>query len=274
MKRPLALIFDVDGTLAETERFGHRVAFNQAFAAAGLDWFWDEESYGRLLEIPGGRERILAFIKQLPEAIRPQGSAEELALRLHRSKNQRYRQLLGDNRIELRPGVARLMVEARHAGIRLGICSTGGQESVLPLLRATLGPDAEDWFAAISLQDGTTPSKPSPDLYLRALSELKLAPADCIAIEDSAIGVRAAAAAGIPVIACYNDYSENQDLGPAIAEVDGFGTSTVPVRTRRGTPPADGLINVAALQCWSFESRRRPDRLSHPPVGHKGAAPD
>jgi HAD superfamily hydrolase (TIGR01509 family) len=274
LKRPFALIFDVDGTLAETERFGHRVAFNQAFAEAGLDWFWDEENYGRLLEIPGGRQRIEAFIEQQSADIRPYNSALELALRLHRNKKQHYLQLLRNNKIELRPGVARLIVAAHDAGIRLGICSTASMESVLPLLRATLGPDGDRFFDVISVQDGTLRSKPFPDLYLHALRKLRLDAADCIAIEDSEIGVRAASAAGIPVIACYNDYSKHQDFAPAMAEVDGFGTSTEPVQTRRGKPPAGGIIDVEALRSWWRGSRRRQDRQDHPPVGRSGAAPE
>lgn len=274
MKRPFALIFDVDGTLAETERFGHRVAFNEAFATAGLDWFWDEETYGRLLEIPGGQQRLLAFIQQHALDLGPRDSVLKLAEQLHRNKNQHYRQLLRDGRIKLRPGVLRLMLDARDAGMRLGICTTGGPDSVLPLLRATLGSDGDRLFDVIALQEGSLPSKPFPDLYLRAVQQLALDPADCMAIEDSAIGVRAAAAAGIPVIACYNDYSEHQDFGPAIAEVDGFGTPTEPVGTRRGIPPASGVIDVAALQSWWRESKPHQARRNHRRDAPAGAAPE
>lgn len=253
MKMPQALIFDVDGTLAETERFGHRVAFNDAFHEAGLNWYWDTELYGELLRIAGGKERIEHFIHHFQPDIPSRFASQSVACwckTLHEAKNRQYRSLLREGRIRLRPGVSRLLREATQQGWQLGIATTSSLENVLALLDSTLGPEGVKMFDFLSTQDGNLAQKPAPDLYHKALDGLAVDATEAIAIEDSAIGVEAAVAAGIPVVACYNAYSQDQDFRLAVAEIDGFGTTEQPAQTRRGKPPSEGMITVQALTVW------------------------
>ena len=141
-----ALLFDVDGTLADTERDGHRIAFNAAFAEHGLDWHWDVARYGELLSITGGKERIRHFVSNyLPDYVPPQ-DFDDLVITLHRSKTAHYARLLEQGNIPLRPGVTRLLQEARDAGLRLAIATTTTPENVTALLRCSLAEDAENWL--------------------------------------------------------------------------------------------------------------------------------
>ncbi|TDM05484.1 MAG: haloacid dehalogenase [Ideonella sp. MAG2] len=193
------LLWDVDGTIAETERDGHRVAFNLAFAQAGLNWGWDERRYGELLHITGGRERILADMAQRDDVPRDPVAREELALRLHRLKNQRYAALVNDGHIQARPGVLGLMREARSAGVRQGIATTTSRSNVQALLERMLGAQWQSWFEVVVCGEDTQRKKPDPEVYVLALKKLSLEPHQALAIEDSTPGVLAARAAGLAV---------------------------------------------------------------------------
>ncbi|KIU45403.1 MULTISPECIES: HAD-IA family hydrolase [Bradyrhizobium] len=210
-----ALIFDVDGTLAETEEV-HRRAFNAAFAEAGLDWFWDQVTYARLLRVAGGKERIRAFDQRNPV---PSLSFAEIA-GLHRIKTARYAALIAAGGCPLRPGVRALVGNARRRGQRLAIATTTSHGNIDALLSVALGLGWADLFETIVAGDDVPRKKPAPDVYVEVLARLALAPADCIAVEDSGNGLAAAARAGIPAIITRSAYFGDDDFTGALLVVD------------------------------------------------------
>jgi HAD superfamily hydrolase (TIGR01509 family) len=221
-----ALVFDVDGTLAETERDGHRVAFNAAFDAAGLGWSWGVEEYGPMLRTAGGKERIRRFAAENDPGLLARPDADELVAALHADKTARYGQIVAGGSIGLRPGVARLIDEARTSGVRLAIATTTHPDNVTALLRATLGPDADSWFDVIGAGDVVAQKKPAPDVYTWVLERLDLDPGQCLAVEDSATGLAAALAAGVPTVVTPAVYTRGEDFTGAVAvlpDLDGVG---------------------------------------------------
>ncbi|MGB7536373.1 MAG: HAD family hydrolase, partial [Azonexus sp.] len=181
MKTLQALIFDVDGTLADTERDGHRVAFNLAFAEHGLDWHWDEGLYGELLAVTGGKERIRYFVQHHATDAARRPDFDALVAALHATKTEHYVRLVASGQLPLRPGIARLINEARAAGLRLAIATTTTPENVEALLRAAMAPDAMTWFEVIGAGDVVPAKKPAPDIYHWVLERLELAPDACLA---------------------------------------------------------------------------------------------
>jgi HAD superfamily hydrolase (TIGR01509 family) len=229
-----ALIFDVDGTLAETEEIGHRVAFNQAFVQAGLNWDWSVPLYGELLEQAGGKERIQLYLDQhQPTVVPPMPRADWVAA-LHADKSQYYQQLLQAGKIPLRPGVRRLIQEAREAGVRLAIATTSALANVLALLETTLGPDSPSWFEVIAAGDIVPAKKPAPDIYKYVLQEMALSPANCLAIEDSHQGLQAALQAGLKTIITINRYTQYQDFAGATLVLNHLGNFDQPVQVLQG----------------------------------------
>jgi len=218
-----ALLFDVDGTLADTERDGHRVAFNQAFADAGLDWNWDTETYGQLLKVTGGKERIRYFIDEFQAAFDAPVDLDGFIRGLHQAKTQHYVALLKSGEIPLRPGVERLLKEARAAGLRLGIASTTTLENVTALLRATLGDESIEWFEVIAAGDVVPGKKPGPDIYYYAMEQLGLSAVDCLAFEDSENGFLSSTAAGIKTLVTVNSYTRQQHFDGAAIVLDKLG---------------------------------------------------
>ena len=210
-----ALIFDVDGTLAETEEV-HRRAFNDAFADAGLGWHWDRETYRQLLRVAGGKERIRAFDER--SAI-PLLSFAEIAV-LHRAKTERYTALIASGGCPLRPGVEAMLAGARHRGQRLAIATTTTGDNVDALLSVALGQDWAGLFEVIAAGDDVPRKKPAPDIYFAVLAQLGLAPGDCIAIEDSGNGLASASRAGIPVVITRSAYFPDDDWSGALLVVD------------------------------------------------------
>ncbi|MGE5466661.1 MAG: HAD family hydrolase [Ignavibacteria bacterium] len=220
-----ALIFDVDGTLADTERDGHRVAFNAAFREAGLPWNWDVATYGKLLAVSGGKERLAHYARQVAPDLAARADFDAFLRKLHTLKTGHYVRLVASGAVQLRPGVANLIREARAAGVKLAIASTTSPENVSALLRASLAHDAERWFEIIGAGDIVPAKKPAPDIYFWVLERLGLPAADCLVIEDSENGVKAACAAGIPTLVTENDYTRGQDFSGAVAVLPDLGAT-------------------------------------------------
>jgi beta-phosphoglucomutase-like phosphatase (HAD superfamily) len=218
MNQPLrALVFDVDGTLADTERL-HRHAFNEAFAEEGLDWHWDEALYTRLLEISGGRERILYYWNEMRgRVVDIDGSGvRDTVERIHLAKTAAYEAMVSAGLVQLRPGVLDLIDEARSEGLLLAIATTTSPVNVGSLLRRAMGPQ---WHLHMPIVcDGSTAprKKPHPQVYLQVLQRLKLPAEACIAFEDSANGLRAATAAGLPTVITPTAFTEHHDFDTAL----------------------------------------------------------
>lgn len=218
-----AVLFDVDGTLADTEQDGHRPAFNAAFKDSGLSWHWDIPLYGELLQVTGGKERIRFYIeKYMPEEL-GRSNLDEWIASLHKTKTRHFKRLMEQGDIPLRPGVKRLIHELRGQKIKIAIATTTTPENVSYLLQSTLGKDAINLFDVIGAGDIVPQKKPAPDIYLWVLSQLKLEPTQCIAIEDSENGLRAARAAGLPTLITVNGYTRQQNFDDAVAVLSDLG---------------------------------------------------
>lgn len=248
-----ALLFDVDGTLADTERDGHRLAFNAAFDAYGLDWHWDVALYGKLLDVTGGKERIKYYVEQFhPDYVRPADFAE-LVAELHRAKTGYYTEMLEQGKIPMRMGVKRLLHEAREAGLRLAIATTTTPENVTALLRYSLAEDAGDWFEVIAAGDIVPAKKPAPDIYVWAMQQLQLLPAACFAFEDSENGLRASRGAGLKTLVTINDYTRNQDFSQASAVLSDLGEPGSAPQILDGSLHGQPYVNLAAIRAWHAE---------------------
>lgn len=240
-----ALIFDVDGTLADTERDGHRVAFNQAFAEAGLNWHWDESLYGDLLSVAGGKERIQHYLRRYHPQVEQPGGAAIAAL--HRAKTRHYQQLMATGQIPARPGVKRLLQEARDRGLRLAIATTSAPENAIALLETALAPDAPTWFEVIAAGDIVPAKKPAPDIYQYVLEKMGLAAANCVAIEDSHHGLQAALATGLTTIVTVNDYTQGQDFSGAALVLSHLGEPEQPYTVLSGEAGTSQWVTLELL---------------------------
>lgn len=238
-----ALIFDVDGTLAETEEL-HRQSFNLTFQQFKLDWDWDPETYAKLLQTTGGKERMIRFVEDY--APEQRGVLNQLAL-LHKTKTRSYLDLLGRGALKLRPGIERLIYEAQDRDIKLAIATTSTPINVKALLRSTLGEDSPNWFA-ISAGDVVSRKKPSPDVYYDALEALDVGPGHAIAFEDSTNGLRAAQKAGINVVATPSLYLAEEDFTGARTVVSNLGEPDKPLRHIAGATFPKGYVDIDALQ--------------------------
>ena len=252
-----ALIFDVDGTLADTEA-AHCAAFNDAFAAAGLSWRWDDAQYRDLLRVTGGRERIAHYIASLPLDEDTKARLRARIPELHADKTRRYAHRVAGGQVMLRPGIARLFTEARLAGVRLALATTTSPQNVTALIGSTLGTGALDWFSSMVCGNAVAQKKPAPDAYLRALSELGLRAQDCVALEDSANGLRAARAAGLCTVVTPTDWSADENFSGAalvLRHLDDAGRPRDASHAGRAATPRLGLALLERLRATCYEHR-------------------
>lgn len=241
------LIFDVDGTLADTEHL-HLRAFNLAFADAGLDWHWSTPLYRTLLKVAGSRERIRHFIDAYHTDLKQRADQEALLAQLQTSKNRYYAELVRQGEARFRPGVGRLLQEAQAEGLQLAIASTAGYDNIRVLLEMNLGAEATDCFALIAAGNIVEQKKPSPAIYRWVLDQLRLNPCDCIAFEDSQNGIRSAMGAGVPTMVTVNDFTVSDDFAGAVIVLDCLGEPTQPFHVLAGNPGAATFVDLAFLR--------------------------
>jgi HAD superfamily hydrolase (TIGR01509 family) len=242
------LIFDCDGVLADTERYGHLVAFNQTFEEFGLPVRWSEEEYGRKLEIAGGKERMASlltedFVAQAGLPTDPEGQKAMLA-DWHRRKTAIYTELVASGKLPGRPGVARVIGEALDAGWDLAVASTSAEASVHAVLDHVVGAEQAARFALVLAGDVVEKKKPAPDIYLLAVERLGADPADTLVVEDSRNGLLAAAGAGLTCLVTVNGYTEDEDFAEAALVVTSLGDLEEPAKVlanRSAAHPGDRL---------------------------------
>jgi len=230
-----ALIFDCDGVLAETERDGHRVAFNRAFARKGYGFTWDVARYQELVQIGGGKERLRYYFDHTRW---PAGTLDRDALikDLHQLKTDYYTQIIETGQLPLRPGVARLVDEALAAGVRLAVCSTSNEKSVHTVVERLLGPPRKVKFELILAGDVVAKKKPDPEIYRLALERLGLRPTQCVVVEDNRNGLLAAKGAGAYCLVTTNSYTQDEDFAEADLVVSELGD------------PPDVQVDLATLR--------------------------
>lgn len=246
-----ALIWDVDGTLAESERDGHLPAFNEAFRRTGLNWQWDDAMYGELLAVTGGVDRMRSYAKRCDAQSLTHPDFEDVLRDTHRIKNRLYGMRVNEGRVALRPGVRALIEEAGHAGIRQAIATTTSRANVHALLDATLGEHWPTLFEALVCGEDVDAKKPDPSVFHLTLDRLDLVADDCLAIEDSPNGLAAASAAGLRCLITESEYFRGADFTGAIRVVDTLGAAEGKDR--------DGRITLATLRDWFATSRRPRD---------------
>lgn len=212
-----ALIFDVDGTLADTEN-AHRAAFNHAFEELGLGWHWDEALYTELLQISGGKERLLHYWKQVnPDVTAIDAHAlQDTIARIHELKTARYEAMVNGGAVALRPGVLALIEEALTEGLQLAIATTTSPVNIAALLRQAMGPAWRHNFVAIGDASSAPLKKPHPQVYLQMLEALKLEPRECLAFEDSGNGLMSATLAGLATLITPTQYTRHHDFSRAM----------------------------------------------------------
>jgi HAD superfamily hydrolase (TIGR01509 family) len=252
-----ALIFDCDGVLADTERFGHLPAFNATFAEFGLPVRWSEDEYGALLAIGGGKERMATlltpgFVEAAGLPADADGQAEHLA-RWHRRKTDRYTEMVGQGRLPARPGITRIIGEALAAGWTLAVCSTSAEASVRAILEHVAGRERANQFALVLAGDVVPHKKPAPDIYELALQRLGVDAASVLVIEDSRNGLLSAVGAGLRCVITVNGYTEREDMSEAVLVVtslgDPDGERTTILANRSAARPAGWLTLMDLEAC-------------------------
>ena len=236
-----AVLFDLDGTLADTE-LAHLAAFNQAFAQEGIGWQWDVPLYTQLLEVSGGKERMLHYWRQVRPDVTDLGNGVQATVaRLHELKTAAYEHAVRDGAVQLRPGVLKL-IEAAHAeGLRLAIATTTSAVNIVALLRRAIAPDWQRFFTVVEDASTAPRKKPDPMVYQQTLARLAVPAAACLAFEDSANGLMAARTAKLATIVTPNDFTAHHDFTGAL----------------RVLPDLAG-VSVAQLREWHAQSQPQP----------------
>jgi HAD superfamily hydrolase (TIGR01509 family) len=250
-----ALVFDCDGVLADTERYGHLPAFNQTFSDFGLPVEWSVEEYGRRLKIGGGKERMASLLT--PEFVAaaglptdPEEQAAEIA-KWHKHKTALYTEMVAAGKLPPRPGIRRVISAAQDAGWKLGVASTSAEASVHAILEYAVGPERAARFDVFLAGDCVPHKKPAPDIYLLALEKLGVDPAEVLVVEDSRNGLVAAAAAGLRCLVTVNGYTEKEDFSEAILVVsslgDPDGEQTTVIANRSAARP-DAYVTLGDME--------------------------
>ncbi|MDK2992036.1 MAG: hypothetical protein PWP48_1269 [Clostridiales bacterium] len=234
-----ALIFDCDGVIAETERDGHRVAFNRAFKEAGLDIEWSVEEYRELVKIAGGKERMRSYFEEHRYLLPPEVLNDEFINGLHKRKTEIFTEMNARGELPIRLGIKRIIQEAHDRGVILAVCSTSNEKSVRSLLRAVLGSERLDWFDGIFAGDIVKAKKPAPDIYNLVKDRFGLQGSECFVVEDSRNGLLAAKSAGMHCIVTVSFYSIGEDFSEADMVVSSLGDPDQPMEIIKGHPNID-----------------------------------
>ena len=242
-----AIFFDQDGVIIDTERDGHRVAFNETFKEFGYDVTWNVDYYHELLQVPGGKERMKHHLhtRGFGKEVKPEDE-DELIKAMHKRKTTIFIDLIESGKLPLRPGIHRFMQEAKQAGLILGVCTTSNERAARAIAYNIL---SDIHFDVVLAGDMVTKKKPDPEIYNLALSKTGLKPEQCLVIEDSQKGIQAAKAAGIFVVATTNDYTEREDLSQADVIVSSLGDPGVEIgKMSKGSISGyDGILHVDQL---------------------------
>ncbi|MGD9603106.1 MAG: HAD-IA family hydrolase [Gammaproteobacteria bacterium] len=257
-----ALIFDVDGTLADTEEI-HRQAFNVTFPRFGLDWHWTRELYAELLGISGGRERITHYAASVSPVLLESPDFPSFVRTLHQAKTAHYAGLLQDGRVRLRNGVERLLHEARATGLRLALATSSAWSNLKTLLDGNLPREWPTWFSAIETADSVEAKKPSPAVYDAVLRRLRLPAAGCLAFEDTENGLASARAAGIGTIITAHAFTRTAHFEGALAVLDGLGEPEHPMTVLRGPACAHGFVDLEYLSVLRRAAHLHVDAAQH-----------
>lgn len=242
-----ALIFDVDGTLANTERDGHLIAFNLAFAELGLDWHWSNDLYHQLLEITGGQLRIKHYIKNYDPDFKYE-DVDAFVKEAHALKTKIYVRLVDEGKIPLRTGVVRLFKEAQEAGLRLAIATTTTPANVDALIINTLGREALDWFEVIGAGDVVPNLKPAGDIYHWVLEKMNLKADECIVFEDSRNGIVSATDVDLKTVVTLNEYTESHTFDGALVVLNNLGEPNKPFTMIAGDATDATYVGVDYLK--------------------------
>lgn len=245
-----AVIFDVDGTLAETEAQGHRVAFNQAFKEQGLDWNWSLETYKELVKVTGGKERIAHYQNDF---IHQQVLDQDQIKALHLHKNRCYAQMLQQGDIPFRPGVVRLLKELFASEVKVAIATTTSPENIEALFSQKEAAGLLEQFDAIAAGDSVPQKKPAPDIYIKALNDMGVTAEQAIAVEDTHQGLRSAKGAGIKTLITYNSYTEDEDFTQADSVITQLGEPDNALQNIRGFAFARPYVDLEGLQAFLGE---------------------
>lgn len=252
----VALLWDMDGTFAESEEV-HRIAFNTAFKEFGVPWHWDRAIYSEMLTIDGGKERLRHYISRTHPEMMSRPDLYSFIEALHATKNHVYADMIAKHSIEVRPGVIRLIREAREKGLRLAIAAAAALENLHALFDEILGKDALSWFEAIGDGSKVPAKKPAPDIYHWVLQEMGLPPMACISIEDTPKGSRASLAAGVTSIVAVSTFTANEEFAGATAVLSDLGEPDKPFKVIAGNAYGHTCVTVDLLRKWHEESLKR-----------------
>ena len=242
-----ALIFDVDGTLANTEHDGHLRAFNETFKLFKLDWHWDRELYSDLLSVSGGKERLAHYISHYNPSLKRDLSVSDI-IDIHNKKTEIFVEYVANGQVSLRVGVERLIEEAVDNGLRLGIATTTSLKNVEALMTSTLGESALNRFEVIGAGDVVKSKKPAADIYRYVLDKMSLSCHECIAFEDSGIGFASATSAGLRTVVTLSEYTKTKNFQGALVVLNHLGDENQPFEIIQGSPTRHSFVSVGYLK--------------------------